>query len=126
MTGLHACLKVLKRVMMKMPFLTSTSARPGLLFRGGKNVLEESCDTKSGSLFHTLCYQNQLDNVSRKTDGIFCEKGRAESKFQETSPLLQRKKQDILQSIYPALAKSWRPVIQGWQLPPHATPWLRA
>ena len=24
------------------------------------------------------------------------------------------------------MAKSWRPAIQGWNLPPHATPWLWA
>ena len=31
-----------------------------------------------------------------------------------------------LQKKFPGVAKSWLPVTQGWHLPSHATPWLRA
>ena len=44
-------------------------ARPVL--QGGKIVLEESRDTKSDSFFHTLCYQNQMDNAWAGKDGTF-------------------------------------------------------
>ena len=29
-------------------------------------------------------------------------------------------------NIFPGVAKSWFPVTQGWHMPPHTTPWLRA
>ena len=33
-----------------------------------QSVLEESLGTKFESMFHTLCYHNQMDNVSDRKD----------------------------------------------------------
>ena len=61
--------------------------------------------------------------VQKKLNFLVCHRnqGEAHSKFQEISPLLQRKssKRDC-KSIFSGVAKSWRPPTQGWHLPPHA------
>ena len=41
-------------------------ARP--VFQGWQSVLEESCGKKSETSVHTLCYQNQMDNVCTGKD----------------------------------------------------------
>ena len=67
---------------------------------------------KSKSLFHTLCCQTQLDTVCPgKLTFLVChnDQGRAQSKFQEISPLLQKKTQNRLQKNFPRGGKSWRP-----------------
>ena len=54
---------------IQVQFVSNPS--PGLSFRGGRFSLEESRGTKSESLFHTLCYYNQMYKVYAGKDGIF-------------------------------------------------------
>ena len=49
-------------------FFKQVKPQPGLFFRGGKVVLEQSRGTKSKSLFHSLCYHNQMDNACAGKD----------------------------------------------------------
>ena len=55
------------------------------------------------------------------------DKSSAQPKFQEVSPSqLQNQSNNKKCMKFSGVAKSWHPVAQGWHLPPHATPWLRA
>ena len=92
----------------------------------------ESRDAKSERLFHTLCYQNQIDNVcpekielsSMSQRSGVRDQGAAKSKFQETSPLLQRKSSKIdCTKHFPMGGRKLAPFYPGGSIfhliPPH-------
>ena len=75
-------------------------------------------------MFHTLCYQNQVNECPEKLNLLLCHKdqGGAQSKFQEIfriSFATRKKKQNRLQKVFPGVAKSWPPYYPGVAL---ATP----
>ena len=51
-----------------MYYVVTPSPLPGLSFWGGRFSPEESRGTKSESLFHTLCYHNQMYRVNAGKD----------------------------------------------------------
>ena len=53
---------------MQKLFQQGVQKRDQVLFEGGKIVLEGSRVKKSKSLFHALCYHNQMDNVCSGKD----------------------------------------------------------
>ena len=69
-----------------------------------------------------MCAQKKLNFlVYHKNEG------KAQSIFQEISPLLQRKISKIdCKNNFSGVAESWRPTIQGWHLLPPSRPMATA
>ena len=93
--------------------------------------LEESRDTKSESFFRNSCFHNGMDNLcvskielsSLSHGPKLCSKKVSGDLFLA----IKIKQQKNIAKSFPGVAKSWRYlVVQRWQLPPHATLWLRA